>query len=116
MHWIDWLIVVVPVLFVGCIAFKTQKYVVGVSDFLTAGRVAGRYVICVAGAEAAFGVVSLVAMFEVYYCCVSFETLFEGFAVFELQKWRLPAVLSCNGHSSPGRYSTVRFAKKLQRY
>lgn len=67
MHWIDWLIVSVPLLAVAFIGYRTQRYVKGVSDFLTAGRVAGRYVICVAGAEASMGLISLVAMFEAYY-------------------------------------------------
>lgn len=67
MHWIDWLIVCVPLLAVAFIGYRTQRYVKGVSGFLTAGRVAGRYVICVAGAEASMGLISLVAMFEAYY-------------------------------------------------
>ena len=48
MHWIDWLIVLCPLALVAWIGIKTQKYVKGVSDFLSAGRVAGRYVVCVA--------------------------------------------------------------------
>jgi len=67
MHWIDWLIVLCPLLLVAWIGLKTQKYVKGVSDFLSAGRVAGRYVVCVANGEAAMGLISLVAMFEAYY-------------------------------------------------
>ena len=67
MHWIDWLIVAVPLVVVIVIAVKAQKYVKGVADFLTAGRVAGRYVVAVAGAEAGMGLISLVAIFEVYY-------------------------------------------------
>jgi Na+/proline symporter len=67
MHWIDWLIVFVPLLVVGYIALKANKYVKGVADFLTAGRVAGRYVVAVANGEAAMGLISLVAMFEMYY-------------------------------------------------
>jgi len=67
MHWIDWLIVFCPIVFVVWVGFKTQKYVKGVSDFLSAGRVAGRYVLSVASGEAAFGLISLVAMFEIYY-------------------------------------------------
>ena len=67
MHWIDWLIVAIPLVVVFFIAIKAQKYVKGVADFLTAGRVAGRYVVAVAGAEAGMGLISLVAIFEVYY-------------------------------------------------
>ncbi|MBN1437108.1 MAG: hypothetical protein JW936_08525 [Sedimentisphaerales bacterium] len=67
MHLIDWLIMILPVLVVIYIGFKTQKYVKGVSDFLTAGRVAGRYVLCVANGEAAMGLISLVAMYESFY-------------------------------------------------
>ena len=69
MHWIDWLIVAVPLLVVIIIGYRTQKYVHGVSDFLAAGRVAGRYVVAVSNGEAAMGLISLVALFEMYYKC-----------------------------------------------
>ena len=69
MHWIDWLIVAIPLLVVVIIGYKTQKYVHGVSDFLAAGRVAGRYVVAVSNGEAAMGLISLVAIFEMYYKC-----------------------------------------------
>ena len=39
MHWIDWLIVAVPLVVVTWLGLRTQRYVKGVSDFLTAGRV-----------------------------------------------------------------------------
>ncbi len=67
MSWIDWLIVFVPMVIVVLVSLKAQKYVKGVSDFLAAGRVAGRYVLTVASGEAAMGLISLVAMFEAYY-------------------------------------------------
>ncbi len=67
MYWLDWLIVAMGLLIVIAIGLRTQRYVKGVADFLTAGRVAGRYVLCVAGAEAAMGLISLVAMYENYY-------------------------------------------------
>ena len=67
MYWIDWIIIVCPLLIAGAVALKAQKYVKGVSDFLVAGRVAGRYVVAVAGGEAAMGLISIVALFEMYY-------------------------------------------------
>ena len=67
MHWIDWVLMLCPLLIVAYVGFKTQKYVKGVSDFLSAGRVAGRYVVCVASGEASMGLISLVALFEAYY-------------------------------------------------
>jgi Na+/proline symporter len=67
MSWLDLIIVTIPVFVVIGIGLKSQKYVRGVSDFLTAGRVAGRYVICVANGEAAMGLISLVAIYEAMY-------------------------------------------------
>jgi len=67
MHWIDWLIVCIPLIVVLGIGLKSQKYIKGVSDFLTAGRVAGRYVVCVANGEAGMGLISLVAIYEAMY-------------------------------------------------
>ena len=81
MHWIDWLFVVIPLVVVIVIALKSQRYVKGVADFLTAGRVAGRYVVAVAGGEAGLGLISVVAMVEMYYNCgfaVSFWSKLTG--------------------------------------
>ncbi len=73
MFTLDWFIIWIPILVVVYFAIKSQKYVKGVADFLSAGCVAGRYVVSVASGEAAQGLISVVAIMEMYYNC--------GFAV-----------------------------------
>ena len=67
MHWIDWILFAIPIAVVIIAAIKAQKYVHGVADFLSAGRIAHRYVLCVAGAEAGMGLITLVGNLEAYY-------------------------------------------------
>ncbi len=67
MFWIDYLVIFIPLIVMAAISLYSRKYVKGVSDFLTASRVAGRYVIAVAGGEAAMGLISVIAIVEVYY-------------------------------------------------
>ncbi len=42
MYWLDWILIWVPLIIVVFAAFKSKKYVKGVADFLSAGRIAGR--------------------------------------------------------------------------
>ncbi|MGE9297232.1 MAG: sodium:solute symporter family protein [Puniceicoccales bacterium] len=67
MHWIDWLITIVPVCGVLFLAVSSRKYVRGVVDFLAAGRVAGRYVISAGDLTAGLSVITLVALVEAKY-------------------------------------------------
>ncbi|MBR2510156.1 MAG: sodium:proline symporter, partial [Lentisphaeria bacterium] len=67
MHWLDWVFALIPLAIVIGVGLYAQRYVKGVSDFLAAGRVAGRYVIAVAGGEAAMGLISVIALVERYY-------------------------------------------------
>ena len=48
MNWIDILIVAIPLMFVMFMGWYSRRYVRSVADFLSAGRICGRYVICVA--------------------------------------------------------------------
>ena len=67
MHLIDWLIVVIPVLFILGVSVYAKRFVRGIVDFLAAGRVAGRYVISVGDMTAGLGVITLVALVESKY-------------------------------------------------
>lgn len=77
MHWIDWLIVIIPVMFVIGVGVYSRRYVRGVSDFLSAGRVCGRYVISVGDMAGALSIIGLVAYVEVHYK-TGFALLFWG--------------------------------------
>jgi SSS family solute:Na+ symporter len=67
MTWIDWLMVILPILFIGGVALFVQPYVKGVADFMAGGRCAGRYLIANARGEMGMAVVGSVAAFEVFY-------------------------------------------------
>lgn len=67
MHWIDWLVVLVPLVVVVIIAGYTRRFVKSVADFMAAGRSAGRYLVCNAVGEASMGAISVVAIFQMWY-------------------------------------------------
>ena len=64
---LDWLIVFVPVVFVLYMGYYSRRYVRSVADFLSAGRLCGRYIICVADMTNALSIMGLVAYVEVHY-------------------------------------------------
>ena len=63
----DWLIMLVPVAFILYMGYYSRHYVRGVADFLSAGRLCGRYLICVADMTSALSIMGLVAYVEVHY-------------------------------------------------
>ncbi len=67
MSWIDWLIVVIPLAFVIGVGLYSRRFVRGVADFLSAGRVCGRYVICVGDVAGMLAIITLVSYVEVHY-------------------------------------------------
>ncbi|MFA6816795.1 MAG: sodium:panthothenate symporter [Lentisphaeria bacterium] len=67
MHFIDYLIVIIPLSMVIGLAIYAKRYARSVVDFLAAGRVAGRYVISVGDMTAGLSVITLVALCEQNY-------------------------------------------------
>lgn len=65
MHWLDWLLVCVTMAAMVWIAIYTRRYMNSVADFLSGGRVAGRYLLAVAKGEMGAGAVCFVAAFEI---------------------------------------------------
>ena len=79
MTWYNWLIVIVPFLFVIGMAFYARRYIRDVVDYLAAGRVCGRYVIAVAGMESALGLITPVAYSEMHYKQIPRKIVCERF-------------------------------------
>ena len=67
MTWYDWLILILPVCFVMYMGFYTRRYVRGVSDFLSAGRLCGRYVISMGDVANSLSIIGLVGYIEMRY-------------------------------------------------
>ena len=63
----DWLILVLPVCFVMWMGFRSRRYVRGVSDFLSAGRLCGRYVISMGDVANSLSIIGLVTYIEIHY-------------------------------------------------
>jgi SSS family solute:Na+ symporter len=64
MHFIDWLFVVLPVLVVAGVTLYANRYLKSVADFMSGGRLAGRYLLSTARSEMGAGAIGYVAMFE----------------------------------------------------
>lgn len=66
MHLIDWIILLIPLLIVLVVGAYTHRYMKSVADFMSGGRLAGRYLLAVARGEMLAGAVVFVAAFEVF--------------------------------------------------
>ncbi|MDD3155508.1 MAG: hypothetical protein PHS41_11635, partial [Victivallaceae bacterium] len=67
MSWIDWVILLVPILLIFVAVGYTQKYVRSVADFLAAGRTGGRYLLTSANGLAGMGLITLVAYSQKFH-------------------------------------------------
>ncbi|XHR29772.1 MAG: sodium:solute symporter [Chthoniobacteraceae bacterium] len=66
MHLIDWLLICLPILIAFSVGLYTHRYVKSVADFMSGGRMAGRYILAVASGEMQAGAVVFVALFEIF--------------------------------------------------
>ena len=67
MAWYDWVIVIVPVIFVLGMGLYTRRYLRDVTTYLSAGRVCGRYVISVGDIASGLSIIGLLGYVEVHY-------------------------------------------------
>jgi solute:Na+ symporter, SSS family len=60
----DWLLLILPLLVVATIGVYARRYMKSVAHYMSGGRLAGRYLLAVAGGEMQAGAVVFVASFE----------------------------------------------------
>ncbi len=78
LSWIDWTIVGVSIVLIRVVSWKTRTLMRGVADFLSANRLAGRYLLTIGGEMGNFGVITLVAGWQAF-TAAGFPTLWWGF-------------------------------------
>ena len=115
---LDWLIIIVPVAFVLFMGWYARRYVVQVSDFLSAGRLCGRYLISIADIANGLSIIGLVTYVEVHYR--------TGFALTFWQNLTMPLgiVLSLTGFVtyrfretralSIGQFLEIRYSRSFR--
>ncbi len=120
MERIDWAIVAACMIGLSYFTFRSLRYMKGVSDFLSAGRSAGRFMQSYAGGMTGVGAISLVAMFEIYYSS-GFPPLW-----WTMMFWPISILLTLSGYvyyrfretrcMTVAQYYGVRYSKSLRIY
>ena len=120
MSWLDWGIAIIPMIFVMYMGFYSTKYIRGVSDYLAAGRCAGRYVISVGGVAQGLAVLTMIGYIESNYK--------TGFAIGFWNNILTPlgVIMSLSGFViyrfretkclSMGQFLEIRYNRKLRIY
>ncbi len=67
MSWVDWAVVLAVMALFTTMAVIANRLTRSVSDYLVAGRCAGRYMLTMASGMEWIGAINIVAMFQVYY-------------------------------------------------
>lgn len=120
MHFLDWCIVILPVIFVLYMGLYTRRYVRSVADFLSAGRIARRYVLNVGDIANALAIITLVAYVETHYK-TGFATAYWtriltpismllGLAGFVTYRWRETRAMSL------GQFLEMRYGSRSLRW
>src|ERR1700754_3782672 len=67
MHTLDWIMVLVPLAIVLCVGVYTQRYMKSVANFVSGGRVAGRYLLAIGRGEMSAGAMVFAGAFEIFH-------------------------------------------------
>ena len=64
---LDWMIVIIPIFIVMSVGMYIRRYVRSVADLMQAGRLCGRYVICVGEVANALSIIGIITYIEMHY-------------------------------------------------
>ena len=81
MNVFDWCMLIIPVLAVIAIGCFTRRFLKSVAGFLSGERCAGRYLLAVADGSAGMGLISVIALLEMYYKSGFAVNFWNSFAV-----------------------------------
>ena len=119
MSFLDWCIVLIPLALLLWAAVHARKYARSVADFLVAGRIAGRYVLCVGDMVTALSVIALISSAEQNYqtgisvgfwgAIVSPVLIFMSLTGYCFYRWRETRCLSI------GQFLELRYGSKIFR-
>jgi len=118
MYPLDWFFIVLTFLGLSWVAFYTRKHMRGVADYLSGGRLAGRYLLAVAKGEQGVGAVVFVAMFEAIAKSgfvltwwgwlsvpVTFLVAISGWVIYRFRETRALTL---------GQFFEIRYSKKFR--
>ena len=118
LSWIDWSIVAASIVFIRLVSWSTRSLMRGVADFLSANRLAGRYLLTISGEMANFGVISLVAGWQAF-TAAGFPTIWWGLmsaplsVVFALTGWVFYRLRETRA-LTVGQFLEMRYSRKFR--
>ena len=65
--WYDYMIIIIPVICVFAMGIYVRRFIKGVADFLSAGRLAGRYLMACGDVANALSIITLLSYVEIHY-------------------------------------------------
>lgn len=118
LSWIDWAIVIAAIIMIRLVSWSTRSLMRGVADFLSANRVAGRYLLTISGEMGNFGVITLVANWQVFtsagfvyswwplmYAPLTIVFIMTGWVFYRLRETRALTV---------GQFFEMRYSRKFR--
>lgn len=120
LSWIDWTIVVVSIVLIRLISWKASSLMRGVAGFLSANRLAGRYLLTIAGEMGNFGVITLVGGWQAF-TAAGFPTIWWGFMsaplgiVFTMTGWVFYRLRETRA-LTVGQFLEMRYSRKFRAF